>query len=139
MSDKLREAVEDAPETTGVYILKNKRGRSVYIGKANNLRSRLRSYFGESESIQRPHVGYLMREVSDLDYVVTNDEREALLLENSLIKQQKPRYNIRLKDDKNYLSLRLDPKETIPKLRYTRKVVKGRGTLLRAVCLGRCA
>ena len=65
-----------------------------------------------------------MKEVAEVDYFVTRNEREALILESSLIKQKKPRYNIRLKDDKNYLSLRLDPRETFPRLSLTRRVLK---------------
>lgn len=82
------------------------------------------SYFNEAEDVQRPQILYLMQEVVDVDYFVTRNEREALVLENSLIKQKKPRYNIRLRDDKNYLSLRLDPREAFPRLSLTRRVLK---------------
>lgn len=119
-----REKLKSIPKSTGVYLLKNEKGRSIYIGKAKDLRSRLASYFNKAEDIQRPQIMYLMQEVADVDYFVTRNEREALVLENSLIKQKKPRYNIRLKDDKNYLSLRLDPRETFPRLSLTRRVLK---------------
>ena len=119
-----RDKLSSVPPSTGVYILKDKKGRSVYVGKAKNLRSRVRSYFAQGEGAQRPQIRYLMRDVSDLDYLVTKNEREALILENSLIKQKKPKYNIRLRDDKNYLSLRLDPREKFPRLSLTRKVLK---------------
>jgi len=112
------------PASAGVYILKDKKGRSLYIGKAKNLRSRVLSYLHEGGDRERPHIAYLMKEVEDLDYFVTRNEREALVLENSLIKQKKPRYNIRLRDDKNYLSLRLDPRERFPRLTLTRRVLK---------------
>jgi len=112
------------PASAGVYILKDKKGRSLYIGKAKNLRSRVLSYLHEGRDRERPHIAYLMKEVEDLDYFVTRNEREALVLENSLIKQKKPRYNIRLRDDKNYLSLRLDPRERFPRLTLTRRVLK---------------
>ena len=82
------------------------------------------SYLHEGGDPERPHIAYLMKEVEDLDYFVTRNEREALVLENSLIKQKKPRYNIRLRDDKNYLSLRLDPRERFPRLTLTRRVLK---------------
>lgn len=118
------EKVGSVPASAGVYILKDKKGRSLYIGKAKNLRSRVMSYLHEGGDPQRPHISYLMREVEDLDYFVTRNEREALVLENSLIKQKKPRYNIRLRDDKNYLSLRLDPRERFPRLTLTRRVLK---------------
>ena len=116
--------VRSVPASAGVYLLKDKKGRSLYIGKAKNLRSRVLSYLHEGGDIQRPHIAYLMKEVEDLDYFVTRNEREALILENSLIKQKKPRYNIRLRDDKNYLSLRLDPNERFPRLTLTRRVLK---------------
>ena len=119
-----REKLKSIPQSTGVYLLKDATGRSIYIGKAKNLRSRIRSYLSEREGGQRPHIISLMKDVADVDYVVTRNEREALVLESSLIKQKKPRYNIRLKDDKNYLSLRLDPREAFPRLSLTRRVLK---------------
>jgi len=118
-----KEKVKSIPQSTGVYLLKDAKGRSIYIGKAKNLRSRIRSYLNEREGA-RPQIASLMKEVDDVDYFVTRNEREALILESSLIKQKKPRYNIRLKDDKNYLSLRLDPRETFPRLSLTRRVLK---------------
>lgn len=119
-----KEKVRSIPQSPGVYLLKDSKGRSIYIGKAKNLRSRIQSYLNEGEGVQRPQVLYLMRDTADVDYFVTRNEREAVVLENSLIKQKKPRYNIRLRDDKNYLSLRLDPKETFPRLSLTRRVLK---------------
>ena len=119
-----REKLKSIPQSTGVYLLKDATGRSIYIGKAKNLRSRIRTYLSEREGGQRPHIISLMKDVADVDYVVTRNEREALVLESSLIKQKKPRYNIRLKDDKNYLSLRLDTREAFPRLSLTRRVLK---------------
>ena len=119
-----KEKLKTIPKSTGVYLLKDKKGRSIYIGKAKDLRSRIASYLNEGEDAQRPQIMYLMEEVVDLDYFVTRSEREALVLENSLIKQKKPRFNIRLRDDKNYLSLRLDPREKFPRLSTTRRVLK---------------
>ena len=119
-----KEKISSIPQSTGVYLLKDAMGRSIYIGKAKNLRSRIRSYLNEREGAQRPQIVSLMKDVADVDYFVTRNEREALVLESSLIKQKKPRYNIRLKDDKNYLSLRLDTRETFPRLSLTRRVLK---------------
>lgn len=119
-----KDKIRSVPPSTGVYILKDEKGRSIYIGKAKNLRARVRSYLNDGEDAQRPQILYLMKEASDLDYFVTKNEREALILENSLIKQKKPKYNIRLRDDKNYLSLRIDPKEKFPRLSLTRRVLK---------------
>jgi excinuclease ABC subunit C len=119
-----REKLKSVPKSTGVYLLKNEKGRSIYIGKAKDLRSRLSSYLNEGEGEQRPQILFLIREVVDVDYFVTRSEREALVLENSLIKQKKPKYNIRLRDDKNYLSLRINPREKFPRLSLTRRVLK---------------
>ncbi|MGH7890283.1 MAG: excinuclease ABC subunit UvrC, partial [Thermodesulfobacteriota bacterium] len=125
MESKIKEVLYSLPSSPGVYLLKDKRGKTIYIGKAKNLRSRLRSYFQQGiEKDLRPQIPYLMQDVEGLDYLVTPDEREALILENSLIKKSKPRYNILLKDDKTYASLKLDPRETFPKLTYTRRIVK---------------
>ncbi|NIT14606.1 MAG: excinuclease ABC subunit UvrC [Candidatus Dadabacteria bacterium] len=119
-----KEKVKSIPQSTGVYLLKDIKGRTVYIGKAKNLRSRVQSYIGRGESAQRPQIANLVNDIADVDYIVARDEREALVLENSLIKQKRPKYNIRLKDDKNYLSLRIDPRETFPRLSLTRRVLK---------------
>jgi len=119
LSDK---SLKELPAATGVYIMRDRRGSAIYVGKAKNLRARVRSYFHTTSSDQRPQIPYLMKEVADVDFLVTETEREALILENSLIKKHKPRYNIMLKDDKNYSSLRINPKERFPKLVYTRKI-----------------
>lgn len=119
-----KEKVASVPASIGVYLLKDKKGRSVYIGKAKNLRNRVFSYLNDAQDAQRPHIAYLINEAEDIDYFVTSNEREALMLENSLIKQKKPKYNIRLRDDKNYLSLRLNPREKFPRLSLTRRVLK---------------
>ena len=119
-----KEKVKSIPQSTGVYLLKDAKGRTIYIGKAKNLRARVRSYFGKGEYDQRPQIANLAIDAVDVDYIVARNEREALVLENSLIKQKKPKYNIRLKDDKNYLSLRIDPREAYPRLSLTRRVLK---------------
>ena len=119
-----KDRAKSVPPSIGVYILKDKKGRSIYIGKAKNLRARVGSYLNEGENTERPQVRQLMKEASDLDYFVTGSEREAVILENSLIKQKKPKYNIRLRDDKNYLSLRIDTREKFPRLSLTRRVLR---------------
>lgn len=118
----LLEILKSISTSSGVYIMKDKNGKALYIGKAKNLRNRVRSYFQNGRRDQRPQIPYLIQEVSDLDYFVTQSEYEALILENALIKKHKPKYNILLKDDKNYASLRLDPRENFPKLSYTRRI-----------------
>ena len=96
-------------------------GKTIYVGKAKNIRSRVGSYFNKSGD-NRYQTNFLVKEIESIDYLITNDEREALLLENSLIKNQKPKYNIRLKDDKTYASLCLTVKEKFPKLIFTRRI-----------------
>lgn len=106
----------------GCYIMKDEKDRPIYVGKAKNLRARIRSYLNESDG--RYSVKFLMRRVVHIDFVVTHTEKEALLLENSLIKQFKPRYNVRLKDDKTFISLRLDTRQDFPRLTVVRRYKK---------------
>ncbi len=108
------------PDQPGVYIFKNKKGEVIYVGKAISLRNRVRSYF-QRKSLD-PKRGAMMGHAKDLDYIVTDSEVEALILENSLIKQYKPRYNASLKDDKQYPYLKLTLKEEYPRLILTRKM-----------------
>lgn len=100
-------------------MMKNSEGRVVYIGKGADLRSRVRSYFNPGND-SRPQIEYLMRETENVDYIVSQNEHEALILENSLIKKHKPKFNIQLKDDKTYASLRLSMNEDFPRLSMTR-------------------
>lgn len=120
MREKILELSRSFPATTGVYIMKGPGGTPVYIGKAKNLRARVMSYF-QRES-DRGQIPYLVREVDSIDYVVTEGESEALFIENSLIKRHKPKYNIRLKDDKTFSSLRLSVGERFPRLSRTRRI-----------------
>lgn len=115
--------LKSLPTDPGVYFLKDKKGRAIYIGKAKNLRNRVRSYFQRGNSAQRPQVPYVARQVCDFDYLVTRDEREALIVENSLIKKYRPKFNLQLKDDKNYASLKLETYGKFPRLTYTRRVL----------------
>ena len=117
----IAELLDKMPTDPGVYLMKDKRGRVIYVGKAKNLRNRVRNYFHRSGD-DRPFVKLLDRILSDIETVITSSEKEALLLENTLIKQHKPRFNVRLVDDKNYLVLRLDPKARFPRLEVTRKI-----------------
>jgi excinuclease ABC subunit C len=109
------------PTASGVYIMKGEQGTVFYVGKAKNLRSRLRSYFSEHGD-NRPQIRFLLKRVCDIETIVTDTEKEALILENTLIKKYRPRYNINLRDDKTYLSLRLDPREEFPMLQLVRRV-----------------
>lgn len=111
------------PTACGVYLMQDAAGTVLYVGKAKNLRNRLRSYY-RSKGDDRAQVRLLLGHVAKIDTIVTDTENEALLLENSLIKKHRPRYNIALRDDKTYLSLRLDPKEEFPALQVVRRVVR---------------
>jgi len=123
-SDAARHVLEGfdiatVPTGPGCYMMTDSKSRVIYVGKANNLRSRVRQYLNETDS--RYSVKFLMRRVAKISFIVTTNEKEALLLENSLIKQHKPRYNVRLKDDKTYISLRLDPREDFPRVTVVRR------------------
>ena len=115
------EAIAGFPAAPGVYFMKDATGIILYVGKARNLRSRVRSYFGVSAD-SRYQVPALMNRVEAIDFIVTDTEKEALILENTLIKEHRPRYNIELRDDKTYFSLRMDLNEEFPRLTVIRKV-----------------
>ena len=117
------EKIETFPTSPGVYIMRNTEGRVLYVGKAKNLRTRIRAYFGPSRD-SRYQIKFLMAKVATIDYLVTDTEKEALILENTLIKKHRPRYNINLRDDKTYFSLRMDPSEKFPRLSIIRKVTR---------------
>lgn len=111
------------PEGPGVYLFKDGSGQVIYIGKAKNLKKRVLSYFKPSETL--PHkTAVMMERARSLDYILTATEKEAFILEDNLVKKRMPRYNIILRDDKQYLSLRLDTKQAYPNLTLVRKVKK---------------
>jgi excinuclease ABC subunit C len=124
-TDETDRKLEAIPPEPGVYLLKDKGGKVLYVGKAKSLRSRVRAYFRDGGD-ERFQVRFLMRRVRDFDTLVTRNEKEALILENNLIKQYKPRYNIRLKDDKSYLSAKVT-NHAWPRIMVTRKIVKDGG------------
>lgn len=113
--------IANFPSSPGVYLMKGTDGTILYVGKARNLKQRIRSYFRQSGD-SRYHIQFLMARVADIDYIVTDTEKEALILENTLIKQHRPRYNFNLRDDKTYFSLRMDMCEEFPRLSIVRKV-----------------
>jgi excinuclease ABC subunit C len=108
------------PIRPGVYLLKDRRGKVIYVGKAKSLRARVRTYFRGGDG--RFQVAYLMAHVEAFETLVTNTEKEALILENNLIKQYKPRYNIDLKDDKSYVSVKVTLQDAWPRVLVTRKI-----------------
>ncbi|PLX95167.1 MAG: excinuclease ABC subunit C [Desulfuromonas sp.] len=109
------------PTATGVYLMYSDEGTVLYVGKAKNLRSRLRSYFS-AVGDGRAQIPLLMQKVARIETIVTDTEKEALLLENTLIKQYRPRYNVELRDDKTYVSVRIDLREEFPALQVVRQV-----------------
>jgi excinuclease ABC subunit C len=121
MNRDLEKRVQHLPESPGVYLLKDLKGTIIYIGKAKSLRNRVRSYSqrGDERDIK---TRTLMSKVAEVDYLVTESEKEALILENNLIKKHKPRYNVKIKDDKNYPYLRLTVDEPCPRLMIVRRV-----------------
>jgi len=115
------EKLDALPQSPGVYLFKDRKGTVVYVGKAKSLRSRVRSYFQEGSTDNRYFIPLLQRTIGDVDTIVTATEKEAAILENNLIKEHRPRYNVKLRDDKDYISLRLDAKEEWPRLYVVRR------------------
>jgi len=118
-----REKAAQLPESPGVYLFKDAGGGVLYVGKARNLRSRVRSYFLESRWIDAK-TGSLAREIADLDTIVLANEREALALENNLIKQYHPKFNVMLRDDKTYPYIKFTAAEKYPRVYFTRRIKK---------------
>jgi excinuclease ABC subunit C len=118
----LIEKLANLPARPGVYLMRDKGGKVIYVGKAKDLRARVRAYFNNSD--ERSQVQFLVRRITDFETLTTANEKEALILENNLIKQYKPRYNIRLKDDKSYLSIKVTTDHLWPRIFATRKIVK---------------
>jgi excinuclease ABC subunit C len=126
LTDKLQRIVEAMPTRPGVYLHKDAGGAIIYVGKAKNLRNRVRSYFQEGRPVNAKTVA-LMRKIADVEFIVTDTEVEALILENTLIKQHRPKYNILLKDDKSYPFIRVT-KEPFPRVFKTRTVINDGST-----------
>ncbi|HSC43701.1 MAG TPA: excinuclease ABC subunit UvrC [Candidatus Binatia bacterium] len=118
----IAEKLANLPSRPGVYLMRDKAGKVIYVGKAKDLRSRVRAYFNSAD--ERSQVQFLVQRIEDVETLVTISDKEALILENNLIKQYKPRYNIRLKDDKSYLSIKVTTAHAWPRIFATRKIVK---------------
>jgi excinuclease ABC subunit C len=123
LEETIKRRLQAVPDTPGVYLFRDNRSQVIYVGKALRLRDRLRSYFtpGYAPTAQ---VAELIRKAHDFEFVTTANEVEALVLENDFIKNYRPRYNIRLKDDKNYLYLKVPVTEEFPRVHYSRRVQK---------------
>src|SRR5271154_1449985 len=124
---ELREKVAQLPTQPGVYLFQDAGGEILYVGKANSLRSRVRSYFLESHW-QDAKTGSLVREIADIEYIVVDNEKEALALENNLIKRHKPKFNVLLRDDKTYPYIRYTAFEKYPRIYVTRRLDKDGST-----------
>src|SRR5215813_12351964 len=120
----LLQKIRTLPTEAGVYLYKNAEGEVIYVGKAKNLRSRVGSYFHEGRTIGDAKTGTLVREAVDVDYIVVANNKEALALENHLIKQKKPRFNILLRDDKTYPYVKMTLGERYPRVYVTRRLRK---------------
>src|SRR5207237_3238778 len=113
--------IRSLPTSAGVYLYKNPEGQVIYVGKAKNLRSRVSSYFHEGR-IEDAKTGTLVREAVDVDYIVVANNKEALALENNLIKHRKPRFNILVRDDKTYAYVKLTLGGRFPRVYGTRRL-----------------
>ncbi|MFZ5894383.1 MAG: excinuclease ABC subunit UvrC [Myxococcota bacterium] len=120
-TDPLEDKLGLLPAAPGCYIFRDSKGDVLYVGKAKSLRSRVRSYFQDSNSDTRAFLPFLRRQVSDFETIVTGSEKEATILENHLIKERQPRYNVKLRDDKEYLNLRLSSEHEWPRLELVRR------------------
>lgn len=120
---ELEQKVGSLPMQPGVYLFKDVLGNILYVGKARALRNRVKSYFLESKWVD-VKTGSLVREIADVDYIVVDNEREALALENNLIKQHKPKFNVLLRDDKTYPYIRYTAFEKYPRVYVTRRILK---------------
>ncbi len=121
----LAQKLENLPPNPGVYIFKDGQGNAIYIGKAGNIRQRVGSYFHRPEEKDTKTLS-MLEKVKDIETIVTDTEKEALILENNLIKEYRPKYNIKLRDDKNYPCLKLSIEEEFPTLSIVRRIKKDR-------------
>jgi excinuclease ABC subunit C len=119
MTDQLIARLKNAPASPGVYLMKDKDGKVIYVGKAGNLRNRIRNYLGGTDS--RSMVSFLIAKVHDVEFILTDTEKEALILENNLIKEHRPRYNVNFRDDKTYFNIRVDPAMAFPRFQLVRR------------------
>src|SRR5581483_11521760 len=121
VTQKFADQLKALPNKPGVYLMRNAAGEIIYVGKAAVLRNRVRSYFGAPASLE-PKTRRLVSNIADFEFIVTNSEAEALMLEATLVKQYQPHFNIRLKDDKHYPYLKVDLNDPWPRVYITRKV-----------------
>ena len=122
LSEHLQGILDTLPTRPGCYIMKNERGEVIYVGKAVNLRNRVRSYFHDPSG-HDAKTRQLVRHIANIEWIVVGSELEALILEMNLIKKHRPHYNIRLKDDKRYPYIKVHWSEAFPKVTVTRQMI----------------
>jgi len=122
-NDHIQQILETLPDKPGCYLMKDENSRIIYVGKAINLRNRVRSYF-HAAAQEHPKTRRLVRDIADIEWIVVGSELEALILEMTLIKRHKPRYNVRLKDDKRYPYIKVHWQDPFPKVTVTRLMKK---------------
>lgn len=121
-NDKIEEKLSTLPENPGVYLMKNSNGKIIYVGKAVVLKNRVRQYFRKNEKTAR--IEKMVSLIHDFEYIITDTEDEALILECNLIKKYKPKFNVLLKDDKTYPYIKVGEKNGKPIIQLTRNLVK---------------
>ncbi|OGE74438.1 MAG: excinuclease ABC subunit C [Candidatus Doudnabacteria bacterium RIFCSPLOWO2_02_FULL_42_9] len=124
MSKQLEQKIKDLPQKPGVYVFKDAKGLVLYVGKAIKLKNRVSSYFKrDGDDGRGPRIQQMISLIRDLNYTVTDNETESLILEKNFISQLKPKYNVDLRDDKNYLFIKINIKDEIPTIGYERKLM----------------
>jgi len=121
MKPAVQEKLKLIPYNPGVYLMKNSKGTIIYVGKAKNLKKRVSSYFNRN-NFDHPRTEVLVSRIADLDYIVTRSELDALILEDTLIKKHRPKFNVSLKDDKRYPYLKITMKDAFPRVVVTRSI-----------------
>jgi excinuclease ABC subunit C len=124
-TNQLLDKANTLPQRPGCYLMKDKNGRVIYVGKAKNLKSRVTTYF--NNSVKSYKTDYMVGHVDDFEFMITSSDAESLILENNLIKEHSPKYNIRLRDDKSYPYLQVNWLEVFPRLEYVRRPKKSKG------------
>ncbi|HPX55391.1 MAG TPA: excinuclease ABC subunit UvrC [Syntrophales bacterium] len=122
MNEGLFNKIQNAPRTPGVYLMKDKEGGVLYVGKSKDLRSRINAYFSGTDS--RCMIPFLVSRIHDVDFILTETEKESLILENHLIKKYRPKYNVDFRDDKAYFHVRIDGKAVFPRYQLVRRPQK---------------
>jgi excinuclease ABC subunit C len=122
---ELLDKAHTLPQEAGCYLMRDKNGRVIYVGKAKKLKSRVTSYF--NQSLKGLKTEYMVSHIHDFDFIITRSEAESFVLENNLIKEHSPKYNIRLRDDKSYPYVQVNWNEPFPRLEYMRRPKKGKG------------